>query len=251
MPQRTAQHKTTFHVYTTHHLFRKTKEIIDDILDKNPQVRTVLDVPAGSGALAHYIETEHEKTVRACDIDHKKWSYKKIKLDVADLGRKIPYGNGKFDLTVCLEGLKHVTDLATAVNELSRVTKPGGYVVITIPNDLNMQNRVRFVGDGFVDCDWRLIDYESPDVENFLYVQSIVHLPYLYFHLERNGLKIIGTYASRLRVLSIFLAVVLYPVIYLRTAKACGRKHPLFRHLISMIWLSGRHNIIVCSKEGT
>lgn len=249
MQTKTVHLNTVLHVYTTHHLFTKMREIIDHILEANPQIESILDVPAGSGALVHHIATKHGKKLRACDIDAKKWAYNKLKLDVADLGREIPYKNSQFDMTICLEGLKHVTDLATAMNEISRVTKKGGLVILTIPNDLNMQNRVRFLFDGFIDSDWRLIDREAPDVNNFLYVQSLIHLSYLYFHLNRNDLNIVNTYTSRFRPLSVFIGILLFPFLYYRTAKVCGRKHLLFRHLISFIWLSGRHNIIVCRKD--
>lgn len=241
--------KTIFHVYTTHHLYKKIREVIDGLIAKNPGIQFVLDVPAGSGALTHYIATTHGMKIRASDIDRKKWAYKQIKLDVADLGRRLPYKDEAFDLTICLEGLKHVTDLATALSEISRVTREDGFVVLTIPNDLNMQNRLRFLLDGFVDSDWKIIERDAPDVQNYLYVQTLIHLPYLYFHLEKNNLRIVDACTSRFRPLSVFLGILLFPVLYYRTLKVCGRSHPLFRQLISFVWLSGRHNIIVCQKR--
>ena len=125
MQTKTVHLNTVLHVYTTHHLFTKMREIIDDILEANPQIESILDVPAGSGALVHHIATKHGKKLRACDIDAKKWAYNKLKLDVADLGREIPYKSNQFDMTICLEGLKHVTDLATAMNEISRGYQKG------------------------------------------------------------------------------------------------------------------------------
>lgn len=235
------------HVYTTTHLFEKMKKIVSDLVRKNPSVKTALDAPAGAGAFTQFMAENLKLKVVASDIDPRKWEYKNIPIKKADLGRKLPYKNAAFDLVVCLEGLKHVSDVTTAIRELSRVLKKGGFMVLTIPNDLNLETRLNYFFNGFVDTDWKLLDVNSADAKSHLYVRSLVQLPYLNFFLEENGLKIIDTATSRLRIFSLFLAVLFYPIIYWRTRKAC-KGHSLFKHLIAFTWLAGRHGIIVCQK---
>jgi SAM-dependent methyltransferase len=237
------------HVYTTTHLFEKTKTIVRRLVTQNPRITKVLDAPAGAGAFSKFLTEELRLKVHATDIDPSKWEYPTTPLRASDLGRKLPYKKSDFDLVVCLEGLKHVSDVSTAIRELTRVLKPGGYLVLTIPNDLNVESRLNYLFSGFVDTDWKLIDPESPDVKSQLYVRSLVHLPYLNFMLEENNLQIVETAASRLRNFSLLLTVILYPFLYWRTRKACGN-HPLLKHLTSLTWLAGRHGIIVCRKRG-
>ncbi len=47
---------------------------------------------------------------------------------------KIGYDNEEFDVVLCSEVLEHVIHLDQAIEELKRVTKKGGYVLITVPH---------------------------------------------------------------------------------------------------------------------
>lgn len=49
----------------------------------------------------------------------------------------LPYADGGFDCVVCEEVLEHIPDCDRAVAELARVTRPGGRVLISMPNPLN------------------------------------------------------------------------------------------------------------------
>lgn len=236
-----------YHVYTTSHLFAKTKDVLKQLVAANKNIRRALDVPAGAGALADFLKNDLKLDVRASDIDTKKWEHKSIPIKQADLGRKLPFKSGEFDLVVCLEGLKHVSDLTTAMKELSRVLKKGGYMLITIPNDLNMETRFNYFFNGFVDTDWKLIKIEADEVKSHLYVRSLISLPYLSFYFQENKLTPVSYHASRLRVFSVFLAVLFYPFIFWRTRKAV-RGDSIGRAMTSMTWLAGRHNIVVCRK---
>jgi SAM-dependent methyltransferase len=44
-------------------------------------------------------------------------------------GEDLPFQKGEFDLTVCINVLDHVNDAMRCMEELSRVTAPGGFVV--------------------------------------------------------------------------------------------------------------------------
>jgi SAM-dependent methyltransferase len=49
--------------------------------------------------------------------------------------RALPFVNEAFDSTYCVAMLQHVSDLAGAVQELSRVTKPAGRVLVVEPDN--------------------------------------------------------------------------------------------------------------------
>lgn len=235
-------------LYTYGPLFTAMKAAIRQ-LPKN-EIKKVLDAPAGAGALTKFLKEEMKYDVKATDIDTGKWQYEPVELVQADLGRKLPFADNEFDMVICQEGLKHVTDAATAMNELSRVLRPGGWLIVTLPNDLCMQSRLRYFFDGFVDTDRKhRQEVGSEDDKTFLYVSSSIQLPLLYYFIEKSGLQYLFSKASRLRPRSVFMAALLYPLISWRTAKAVGRWHPLYKELMSMTWLAGRHVLTVCRKR--
>jgi len=61
----------------------------------------------------------------------------KIKFIVAD-AQALPLTGQSIELTVCTEVLEHVDDLTKVVQEIYRVTKKNGYIIISTPNYLNL-----------------------------------------------------------------------------------------------------------------
>jgi 2-polyprenyl-3-methyl-5-hydroxy-6-metoxy-1,4-benzoquinol methylase len=49
-----------------------------------------------------------------------------------------PYRNGMFDIVVCCDVLEHVLDLTQCCREILRVLKPGGTIVVRVPNEENL-----------------------------------------------------------------------------------------------------------------
>jgi ubiquinone/menaquinone biosynthesis C-methylase UbiE len=47
---------------------------------------------------------------------------------------RLPFGDRDFDVVIACAVLEHVVDVFAAIDEVARVTKPGGAVVITVPN---------------------------------------------------------------------------------------------------------------------
>ncbi|MBK9292940.1 MAG: class I SAM-dependent methyltransferase [Oligoflexia bacterium] len=234
-------------LYTTNQLFEKTKTLIKGIVSES-FAKKALDVPAGGGALTKFMREDLGLQVEASDIDGKKWQYTQVNLKPADLGDKLPYSDASFDLVVCLEGLKHVFNCSKAVSELARVCRPGGSVVITIPNDLCLQTKLRYFFDSQVDIDWGFIDLNSDLYKNHLYIGSTIQLPLLHHFMEKSGLKLISTHTSKLRFWSVLLGVLFYPLIWWFTGRHYRAGHPLLSHLRSFTWLAGRRNIVVCTK---
>lgn len=68
---------------------------------------------------------------------NKKSHKRKINFIVGD-AQLLPFKDCSFDITVCAETLEHVPNDIKAFNELVRVTKKMGYVIITVPNFVNM-----------------------------------------------------------------------------------------------------------------
>ncbi len=56
-----------------------------------------------------------------------------VKMDITN----IAYGDNSFDAILCVHVLEHVMDDQTAMSELFRVLKPGGWAILQSPIDLN------------------------------------------------------------------------------------------------------------------
>jgi 2-polyprenyl-3-methyl-5-hydroxy-6-metoxy-1,4-benzoquinol methylase len=58
--------------------------------------------------------------------------------EVVDVGtgEDLPFADGSFDIVTCQQVLEHVQDLHRTISELVRVTRTGGFIVVSVPNYL-------------------------------------------------------------------------------------------------------------------
>jgi SAM-dependent methyltransferase len=59
----------------------------------------------------------------------------------------LPYADGAFDRALCLDVLEHLTfeEQPLALGELFRVLRPGGELLVSVPNLAHLQSRVHFL----------------------------------------------------------------------------------------------------------
>lgn len=62
----------------------------------------------------------------------------------------LPYADGSFDRAMCLDVLEHLTfeEQPRALMELCRVLRPGGQLLVSVPNLAHLQSRVHFLLQG-------------------------------------------------------------------------------------------------------
>jgi SAM-dependent methyltransferase len=102
----------------------------------------ILDIPAGNGLLSDRLRAVGHQPIRA-DINGAKPDY-----IYADLSQPLPFKDGEFDTVLCLEGIEHIVDSAAVVRQFCRITKPGGRIVISLPNVQNVFSRLQFLCTG-------------------------------------------------------------------------------------------------------
>jgi SAM-dependent methyltransferase len=61
---------------------------------------------------------------------------------------RLPFADGAFDKVICSEVMEHVHDFRAAARELARVTRPGGWLAVTIPTATSEHLYLR-VGDDY------------------------------------------------------------------------------------------------------
>jgi SAM-dependent methyltransferase len=106
--------------------------------------KSILEVGCGIGGFCFWARRKCENVA---GLDIAKTRIKRAK----DLGKNLekpnfiagdaqflPFKDKSFDIVVCSETLEHIPNFIRAFNELVRVTRKGGYLILTVPNFVNM-----------------------------------------------------------------------------------------------------------------
>ena len=175
---------------------------VAQILDPLPRGR-LLDVPAGQGALSGRLKNAGFQ-VRACDLYPDLFRLPDIEIRQGDLSGTLPYGDAEFDYVVCLEGLEHIENPHQAIREFARLLSPGGHLIISTPNILNVEERVKWLLYGYT-SHFKPISAEHIHMrrqqsgerqEISLHINPIAYTELRYI-LEKYGFHVVGVHRDR------------------------------------------------------
>lgn len=99
--------------------------------------RTMLDVGAGDGRWVGLLSRlSPNALVVGCEISHRRAVRMRAKglRVVAARAEALPFRAGAFDLVTCIEVIEHTASPAATVDEMHRVLRPAGRLVLTTPN---------------------------------------------------------------------------------------------------------------------
>ncbi len=109
-----------------------------------PAEAPVLEVGCGDAAFTTEL-AEYSNTVTAIDL-----SAGQIKENIArfpginflqhDVAARLPFADGAFEVVWCSEVLEHLFDPAFALQEMRRVLRPGGRLLVTVPYHGGLKN---------------------------------------------------------------------------------------------------------------
>ena len=109
---------------------------------------SVLDAACGDGVLGEFLIRDKNCTVYGADLSEyalKLSSAKGIIAKQCDISSDVfPFENNSIDYVTMLCCLEHIIDPVHAVSEALRVLKPGGKVIVTLPNAVFFKNRLNF-----------------------------------------------------------------------------------------------------------
>jgi ubiquinone/menaquinone biosynthesis C-methylase UbiE len=106
------------------------------------KVRSILEVGSGDGYILKAIE-DLNVSLTGIEISETRIERARALVPSAEIiqgdAREMPFESKSFDLVVCSEVLEHVPDPELAIEEIRRVLRPGGFAIITVPNEVNWQ----------------------------------------------------------------------------------------------------------------
>jgi len=165
----------------------------------------LLDVPAGEGALAaRLIDAGFD--VRCCDLYPEIFRLDGVDIHQGNLDAELPFGDQSFDYVTCLEGLEHIENPQQAMREFARVLKPGGHLFVSVPNILNIEERLKWLLHGYTShfkpisraASERLASEYDGRVEIAAHVNPIAYSELRYI-LEKNRFELTSVHRDKLK----------------------------------------------------
>lgn len=206
-------------VYPISHV--KTNQKVFDLLHRHDLSNvSILDVGAGEGyfskLLGESIEGRYsvppKKILRACDLFPENFKYGGVTCDRVDQSGKLPYEDNSYHYVCSLEVIEHVENQFAFVRELHRVLKKSGRAIITTPNILNINSRIRFLHSGF----WLLYDPLSSSTNHPVHDHiNPISLYYLTYMLYKAGFREVHLHFDKVKRSGLIYCFFLYPLLFL------------------------------------
>lgn len=118
--------------------FKRLDFIVDEVRKNAPADAKILDIGCGNGNLAMVLGSLGYN-VKGIDVDEtsvqtaqQKNTFTNVSFEVADANRFTI--SDEYDVIVCTEVLEHLETPSELVNSSYRILKPGGTMIVTVPN---------------------------------------------------------------------------------------------------------------------
>jgi 2-polyprenyl-3-methyl-5-hydroxy-6-metoxy-1,4-benzoquinol methylase len=116
--------------------------VLGALVERAIHARTLLDVGCGTGSLRARIQSCCDRYIGADAIRHDGFpmdaEFVQANLDAG--GVELP--DGACDVIACVETIEHVENPRALMRELVRLTAPGGWLVVTTPNQLSVLSKL-------------------------------------------------------------------------------------------------------------
>ncbi len=177
-------------------------ETVEDIL-KDAKRGKILDVPAGEGALSlRLINLGFQ--VSCADLYTEIFKLAGTEIKRGNLDARLPFEDESFDYVICVEGLEHIESPANAIREFARLLKPSGTLIVSVPNIMNIEERLKWLFNGYTSHFKPLSSDALAEISNryggmeeiALHVNPIGYSEVRYL-LEKNGFTIEKTFLDK------------------------------------------------------
>jgi SAM-dependent methyltransferase len=132
-------HKKYHEVEESHWWFKGRRKLIEDTLESifgKDKKLTILDFGCNSGFFVEQLRKKGHETF-GTDVSEESVEYGSAKgikkLFVVKDKEKLPFPDSSFDVVMALDVLEHIENDLEALNELKRVVKPEGSIIVAVP----------------------------------------------------------------------------------------------------------------------
>lgn len=178
-------------------------ETVERLLGDTSSRGRLLDVPAGEGALAVRLG-RMGYSVACCDLYPEIFRLDGIEIRSGNLDSRLPYDDHLFDCIVCVEGLEHIENPSNAISEFSRLMKAGGRLIVSVPNIMNIEERLKWLISGYTSHFKPLsaenraeISREYQGMEEIALHVNPISYSEIRFLLEKYGFELVGAYCDK------------------------------------------------------
>jgi SAM-dependent methyltransferase len=195
-----------------------SRRVLDLLAGLDWETASIVDVGAGRGHLAQLVcqmvrakQLVPDGHVFACDLIPASFECDDILCAPIGVDGRLPYDDDRFDAVVSIEVIEHIEDQFAFLRELARIAKPGGIVIVTTPNTLNVNSRLRTLVNGFP----LLFDPLSLDVHDPRTLGGHIHpvSPYFLAYMAlRAGLLRPTFHPDRTKKSAVVLTALLAPL---------------------------------------
>ncbi len=130
---------------------KTSHRVLLSLLTERPRGR-LLDIPSGSGEVARRLAARGF-AVSCADLYPEQFIPGRDDLRCArvDLNERLPYADESFDYVLCVESLQYLENSHHVIREFARVLCPGGELLLSLLNTLNIQSRISLLLKGYGD----------------------------------------------------------------------------------------------------
>lgn len=135
----------TFDTWSYKHTFIAKMKYITKLLEKMPKTAKILDAGCGQGLLVQEFK-KRGYDIQGIDAFYGSEYVKKDNI------LKNSFPDNHFDLILCLDVIEHfqLSEQENLIKELTRICRPGGKIIWSIPNMAHLSSRIWFLFTGML-----------------------------------------------------------------------------------------------------
>jgi SAM-dependent methyltransferase len=188
--------------------------------DNDVSEKTVIDLSAGKGYVAG-LWNNAGATVLAFDLYPDLMENKNILSQKIDLNRPFPIPSDTADFVLLMETIDHISEQKQLFEEISRILKKDGILILTKPNNSNISGRVANLwleserGDMFLPNEKTVIGYD----DHRIYMGRIflIGIQKIRTLAELSGLRIHKIHKNQFGISSFLFFILISCIFFLRT----------------------------------
>jgi ubiquinone/menaquinone biosynthesis C-methylase UbiE len=195
------------------------KRVFSIITKEDISGKRILDVGAGMGFMAQLLGRHVQErggipddVITACDLYPEYFSYKDIDCKKVEFINTLPFDEGSFDIAYAIEVIEHLKDPYGFLQEMLRVVRPGGKIIVTTPNILNLASRFSYLFTGFFEL-FGPLSSDKLDVRHQWGHIMPLSAYYLNHAMMTNGCAKTELFVDRIKRSSLFFFLLLFPVL--------------------------------------